>query len=121
MPYKDPKDRKEWTRRWKKKSKENGYNQWLYLRRKLRFIDAEEFKRTLEFIALNNAGGPPGVVATAALTESAKRWATLGEPPHRQSIPEEEQDAEAQVFLVDGDGHREGETLAEALDKLGLS
>lgn len=50
MPYKDPEQKKEQMRKWRKKSIESGYGKWLYARRKLRFDDAERFKDVLERI-----------------------------------------------------------------------
>jgi len=82
MPYKNPEAKKAWSESWREHGKENGYNKYLYARRKLRFDDAEEFRAVLTFIAeaRNGAYGDASIIAKAALAESQKRHDAIGSP-----------------------------------------
>lgn len=99
MPYKNPEDKKAWKARWKERTKDSGYNKWLYERRKLRFENAEAFRLALEQIARD--GDPEGAIALEALADAAVRERRVGLPPSTV-------------------GPVQGMSLADALGQLGL-
>lgn len=107
MPFANPEDKKRWNLHWKKQGKEIGYNKWLYDRRKARFDDAQEFREVLERIA----GGEYHAqnLAKAALKSSKRRHAKVGPSPRANGVATTIPDQEAS-----------GDSLAEALAKLGL-
>ncbi len=106
MPHANPEDRKRWNKEYKRRGRENGYNKWLYGRRKLQFDDAREFREVLERIA--DGEFHPQNLAKAALKSSARREKKLGPwQPSHNGIAKPDQSAS-------------GDSLAEALAKLGL-
>ncbi len=106
VPFDSKEKRRAWSRKWKEANKGNGYNDWLYGRRKLRFDDAKSFREALERIA----GGEyhASSIAKTYLKESDRRRDALGPSPRANGIP------------VPKEAKRTGDTLAEALAKLGL-
>lgn len=100
MPYKDPRKKRGANQKWRRKAINEGYGQWLYARRKLRFDDAERFRSALELIAANKVpttygGGLHAVRALshAVLEESRLAEEALGEfkpdmrrKPRRESV-----------------------------------
>jgi hypothetical protein len=107
MPFNTPEKKLEWTRRWNKQGKEIGYNKWLYDQRKLRFDDAVAFRGALERIA--DGEYHAASIAKTYLKESDRRRADIGPSPRKNGVP-----------VPVPDQSREGDTLAEALAKLGL-
>ena len=87
VPYKDPAMKTAQMKRWRKKAIEEGYGKWLYARRKLRFDDAERFRKALEKITSADTEDRYGdsaalhmkEIAAEALRESDKASAELGE------------------------------------------
>lgn len=109
MAYKNPEDKKRWSKRWREQSKTNGYNDWLYARRKVRFDDAAAFRETL--LSIENIGDrSSALIARTALEESRRRWEALGEPPHRKR----------KDVKLDGLEDPKTDSLFEAVAKLGL-
>lgn len=75
---------------WRENVMEAGYGKWLYERRKLRFINADEFRKALEKIDEMDRKGyekkdahklvsEMGYLARKALEESIKREEALGD------------------------------------------
>lgn len=121
MSYKDPEDKKRWSREWKRKSKKNGYNQWLYARRKIRFEDALHFRNALESIALKSSPESAQALAMATLEASKRRWEDLGEPPHRRRSDVKLEGLEIPENGENSDDPTAERTLMEALARVGLS
>lgn len=80
MPYKDPQKKLDHMREWRKKKIKEGYGVWLYKRRKLRFDDAERFRKVLEEIEASDPDRltHEGQLAHRALEESRAAEAALG-------------------------------------------
>lgn len=99
MPYKDPEDKKKQMKKWRGRVMKDGYGKWLYARRKLRFDDADRFRRTLEAIIStydpdDHRGGSAALMhelAKEALRASAYAEAELGHF-HGQNFGESDAD-----------------------------
>lgn len=80
MPFADPEKKLEYMREWRKEKMGKGYGVWLYKRRKLRFDDAERFRRVLEEIVADDPDRLThyGHLAFRALEESREAEEALG-------------------------------------------
>lgn len=123
MPFKDPEDKKRWKEQWKARTRDSGYNKWLYARRKLRLDDADVFRAALDQIAQGPYPVEGGIyptasaIARAALEESQRRWDEVGPPP--STIIDGQYENGQKAVLPDQSV--QGDTLIQALAKLGLT
>lgn len=108
MPFKDPEEKKRWQKKFHRRNKTNGYNKWLYNRRRAQMDDAHEFRSVLHYIAQGDFGDL-SALADAALEESARRWEKVGPSPLKGD-PIEDWKQE----------RNEDDSLMQALVKLGL-
>lgn len=97
MPYTNPEDKKKQMKKWSERVIAQGYGKWLYQRRKLRFEDADRFRKALEYIVDTGTSDPRSAmvhmqeIAREALRASAYAEAELGHF-HGQNFGESDAD-----------------------------
>jgi hypothetical protein len=103
MPYADYEKKLGHMKLWRRRKMSEGYGKWLYARRKLKFVDADEFRDTLATIldigksemSLDAKVGGMLFQAESALQRSRQREDELGafEPASLVSLPSKPEEA----------------------------